>query len=120
MIAQTDYTFEIETVLEGDVTPAEPASWDSPGYGAEVDSMVVKDLYFLRFNYKTRKHDRVDLLRGVDRKSPEIKRLLNNIAEAIGEDADDALIYEAEEASEPDGDWRRDREIDREIERMGA
>lgn len=87
-------SFEIEVTLSGHLVPFREATYDSPAEGGEVEDLDVEDIgvltYLGRQEWQTH-----SILKGVDLKNPEVRKLLDNLIalkrqefeEAIAEDA---------------------------------
>ena len=105
----TEWTVEIEVSLVGDYlpfVPATPPSYASGGDPPDGDIVEDIDIDGMRIERVERKWDATaqcfrnelrhfNLLEGVDTKDQNVARLLANLIEAIGDDAQDALRAEA-------------------------
>jgi len=109
-----DYTAEIEVTLSATIQPGYPATGPShysagePGEGPCVEDV---DVAAMRVERVERKYVRdfggvapgrfensirkFDILKGVDRRNPEVAKLIANLIEALGEDAESTLIEAA-------------------------
>jgi len=98
---------EILVELSGVFQPGYPETGPTydcggePAEGPDVEDIAVTGLTFMRqkFDRPSRKWtpNPIDLLAGVDLKSAAIRTLLDNIANALGEEAVEALVQDAAE-----------------------
>ncbi len=111
MHVSIDYTLELELTIQGDYVPGSPMILDDAGHDAYIDDITVVGVAAIRWNARTRKHDKIDLLAGVDGTHPEVLKLLNNIAVLVADEADEALLDAV--ADRDDDRDRDDRDDDR-------
>jgi hypothetical protein len=83
-------TFEVEIDLSGSLQPGERRTLNDPGHDAFVDDVEVEGVFGLR--RVDGKWLRVSLTAGMDPASPCTKAFLANVADYLGDDADDALL----------------------------
>ena len=86
------YAFEIELELEGFVEPYRPASYAGPAEGGEIADLDIRDAGALTYEPARKTWKRKSFLDGVDRKNPEVRKLLDNLLELVREDAEQAII----------------------------
>ena len=91
------YAFEIELELEAFVEPYRPASYAGPAEGGEIADLDIRDLDIrdacaLTYEPARKTWNRKSFLDGVDRKNPEVRKLLDNLLELVREDAEQAII----------------------------
>lgn len=86
------YAFEIELELEGFVEPYRSATYWSPAEGGNVEDLDIRDAGTLTYEPARKTWKRKSFLDGVDRKNPEVRKLLDNLLELVREDAEQAII----------------------------
>jgi hypothetical protein len=77
--------FEFVVDLTGIREPGLRPTHNDPGHEASIEDVTVEGLRYVTWG-KT-----IDLLDGIDRTNPEVRKLLANIAAALGDSATDAL-----------------------------
>lgn len=83
-------SFEIELELEGSVSRYRPATWMDPAEGGEVEDLDLADAGVL--NRVDRQWVRTSFLDGVDRKNPEVRKLLDNLLNLVWREAEQAIV----------------------------
>jgi len=86
------YAFEIELELEGFVEPYHAATYWQPAEGGNVEDLDIRDAGALTYEPARKTWKRKSFLDGVDRKNPEVRKLLDNLLELVREDAEQAII----------------------------
>lgn len=97
MQVEATTTIEIEISLSGTVQSGQSQTHNDPGHDAFAEGVTVEDfggLIAYGKNYP-RQHKFVSFLKGVDCTQPDVIRLLDNIREFLGDDADDAILQES-------------------------
>jgi hypothetical protein len=90
MIVTAITAVELSILSEGEFTPGTPRTRDDPGFGPEVETHEISSL-FVSVDGK-----QVDILAGVDRKSPAWRLIEKNIFDALGEHIAEDLAIEGE------------------------
>lgn len=89
-------TIEIELRLDGHVSRYRPATYWDPAEGGDVDDLAVDDVGTLTYIAPKVPGGRADwafdsILTGVDRDNPEVRKLLDNLLNAVWDKAEDAV-----------------------------
>jgi len=95
MQVEATTTIEIEISLSGSMQPGQSQTHNDPGHDAFVEDVTVEDFGGLEGTPKGAgftRWKRVSFLKGVDCTQPDVIRLLDNIREFLGDDADTALM----------------------------
>jgi len=95
MQVEATTTIEIEISLSGSIQPRQSQTHNDPGHDAFSEDVTVEDfggVVTLPRAGLMRRWKTVSFLKGVDCTQPDVIRLLNNIREFLGDDADDALL----------------------------
>lgn len=96
----TTHAFEIEVTLDGKVSRYRPATrWD-PAEGGEVYDLEITDVGTLSLNMSAPRgslgrYVTKSIMTGVDANNPEVRKLLDNLLEAIRHDAEQAVYEDA-------------------------
>lgn len=94
---------EIEIALSGTFSKGYPergpsyASGGEPGEPDAMEDIEAVGLSAFRYDPATRYNVPVSLMDGVDAKSPDVRKLLANVAAFLGDEAQDALLAEVGE-----------------------
>lgn len=98
---EADVSLEIEVSVSGVFEPGYSGSWNDPGADDCVQVEDIEGLFAWRSNPKHSQPGqprilKVNLLDGVDIKSPAARRIIQNILEVIEDEATSALFSEAD------------------------
>ena len=104
---QASVSFEVELTFTAEFRPAVPErgpTYDcggEPGEPASVEDVTLVSFGGVKYVHQAAKlnlprFEIADLLTGVDRKNPEVLKLLQNLCDFCAEDAEQSLIDEAQ------------------------
>jgi hypothetical protein len=98
MQVSAKHCLDLILTIEGTYVPSYNGGHDEPSYGESIEDHEVTGIAAEKLVRKDGKIECIpfDLLKGCDVNEPNLRRFLNNLADFVDDDADEALIGESE------------------------